>query len=101
MHSTEQFADQHLAEAYAHCAPTGMRSSEDESLDLLPDTDIKAAMQALTQQFRDFVYYADVQGLRYQGDRGDHENPDRCCDDAASSRPTTTPHPARRRRLPC
>ena len=45
----------------------GMRSSEDQALDLLPrpDNDIKAAMQALPQQFRDVVYYADVEGFRY------------------------------------
>ena len=43
-----------------------MRSSEDEALDLLPDNDIKAAMQALPQQFRDVVYYGDVQGFRYK-----------------------------------
>jgi RNA polymerase sigma-70 factor (ECF subfamily) len=66
LYSTEQVTDQHLAEAYAHCAPTGTRSSEDEALDLLPDNDIKAAMQALPQQFRDVVYYADVQGYRYK-----------------------------------
>jgi RNA polymerase sigma-70 factor (ECF subfamily) len=34
-------------------------------LALLPDSDIKAAMQALPQQFRDVVYYADVVGFRY------------------------------------
>jgi RNA polymerase sigma-70 factor, ECF subfamily len=66
LYSTEQVTDQHLAEAYAHSAPTGTRSSEDEALDLLPDNDIKAAMQALPQQFRDVVYYADVQGFRYK-----------------------------------
>jgi RNA polymerase sigma-70 factor, ECF subfamily len=66
LYSTEQVTDQHLAEAYAHCAPTGTRSSEDAALDLLPDNDIKAAMQALPQQFRDVVYYADVQGYRYK-----------------------------------
>jgi RNA polymerase sigma-70 factor, ECF subfamily len=33
---------------------------------VLPDDDIKSAMQALPQQFRDVVYYADVEGLRYQ-----------------------------------
>jgi RNA polymerase sigma-70 factor (ECF subfamily) len=66
LYSTEQVTEQHLTEAYAHCAPTGARSSEDEALDLLPDNDIKAAMQALPQQFRDVVYYADVQGYRYK-----------------------------------
>jgi RNA polymerase sigma-70 factor, ECF subfamily len=66
LYSTEQVTEQHLAAAYAHCAPTGMRSSADEALDLLPDNDIKAAMQALPEQFRDVVYYADVQGFRYK-----------------------------------
>ena len=44
----------------------GCARSEDEALDLLPDNDIKAAMQALPQQFRDVVYYADVEGFRYK-----------------------------------
>jgi RNA polymerase sigma-70 factor (ECF subfamily) len=35
-------------------------------LDLLPDNDIRAAMQALPPQFRDVVYYADVEGFRYR-----------------------------------
>ena len=64
--SIEQVTDQHLAEAYARNAPAGMRSSEEEALHLLPDNDIKAAMLALPQQFRDAVYYADVQGFRYK-----------------------------------
>ena len=32
---------------------------------LLPDNDIKAAMRALPGQFRQAVYYADVEGLSY------------------------------------
>jgi RNA polymerase sigma-70 factor, ECF subfamily len=32
----------------------------------MADNAIKSAMQALPQQFRDVVYYADVQGLPYQ-----------------------------------
>jgi RNA polymerase sigma-70 factor (ECF subfamily) len=63
--STEEITDQGLAKAYAHSVPTGMRSSEDQALDLLPNNDIKAAMADLPQQFRDVVYYADVEGLRY------------------------------------
>jgi|tagenome__1003787_1003787.scaffolds.fasta_scaffold20939289_1 RNA polymerase sigma-70 factor (ECF subfamily) len=66
LYCTELVTDEHLADVYAHCVPTGMRSSEDEALDLLQDNDIKAAMQALTQQFRGVVYYADVQGFRYK-----------------------------------
>jgi RNA polymerase sigma-70 factor (ECF subfamily) len=62
--STDEVTDHGLAKAYAHSIPMGMRSSEDQALELLPDNDIKAAMQAMPQQFRDVVYYADVEGLR-------------------------------------
>ncbi|HEX2283484.1 MAG TPA: sigma-70 family RNA polymerase sigma factor [Mycobacterium sp.] len=41
------------------------RSAEDRALDSLPDTDVKAAMEALPEQFRLAVYYADVEGYRY------------------------------------
>jgi RNA polymerase sigma-70 factor (ECF subfamily) len=41
------------------------RSAEDQALDSLPDPDVKTAMEALPQQFRLAVYYADVQGFRY------------------------------------
>ena len=64
--STDEVTDQGLAKAYARTIPTAMRSSEDQALDLLPDNDIKAAMQALPQQFRDVVYYADVEGFGYR-----------------------------------
>ena len=64
--STDEVTEQGLANAYAHTIPIGMRSSEDQALDLLPDNDIKAAMQALPQQFRDVVYYADVEGFHYK-----------------------------------
>lgn len=64
--STDEVTDQGLAKACARTVPMGMRSSEDQALDLLPDNDIKAAMEALPQQFRDVVYYADVAGLGYR-----------------------------------
>jgi RNA polymerase sigma-70 factor (ECF subfamily) len=64
--STDEVSDKGLAKAYAHHIPMGMRSSEDQALDLLPDNDIRAAMQALPAQFRDVVYYADVEGFRYR-----------------------------------
>ena len=51
-------------DAHTRSASAGLRSAEDEALDSLPDNDIKSAMQALPQQFRDVVYYADVEGLR-------------------------------------
>ena len=65
-YSTEELTEQRLAETYTRSAPAGLRSAEDQALDSLPDNDIKSAMQALPRQFRDVVYYADVEGLRYQ-----------------------------------
>ena len=41
---TEQITDQQLAANAAHSS-VGLRSAEDEALDTLPDTEIKAAMQ--------------------------------------------------------
>ena len=65
-YSTEEVTEQRLVDTYARSAPAGLRSAEDHALDSLPDNDIKSAMQALPRQFRDVVYYADVEGLRYQ-----------------------------------
>jgi RNA polymerase sigma-70 factor (ECF subfamily) len=65
-YSTEHLTDQYLTEAKARSAASALRSAEDYALDLLPDKDIKAAMQALPGPFREVVYYADVEGLRYK-----------------------------------
>jgi RNA polymerase sigma-70 factor (ECF subfamily) len=65
-YSTEHLTDPYLTEANARSAASAMRSAEDHALDLLPDNDIKAAMQELPAQFREVVYYADVEGLRYK-----------------------------------
>jgi RNA polymerase sigma-70 factor, ECF subfamily len=62
--SAEEFTDQDLTEANARSAASALRSAEDHALDLLADNDIKSAMQALPTQFREAVYYADVEGLR-------------------------------------
>jgi RNA polymerase sigma-70 factor, ECF subfamily len=64
-YSTEYLTDQDLTEANARSAASALHSAEDHALDLLPDNDIKAAMQALPVQFREAIYYADVEGLRY------------------------------------
>jgi RNA polymerase sigma factor (sigma-70 family) len=40
-------------------------SAEAQALDLLPDSEIKAAMAALPESFRAAVYYADIQGYTY------------------------------------
>jgi RNA polymerase sigma-70 factor (ECF subfamily) len=62
---TEEITDQQLAANAAHSS-TGLRSAEDAALETLPDTEIKTAMQALPEQFRMVVYYADVEDLKYK-----------------------------------
>jgi len=65
-YSTDEVTEQRLVDAYTRSAQARLRSAEDQALDSLPDNDLKSAMQALPQRFREVVYYADVEGLRYQ-----------------------------------
>jgi RNA polymerase sigma-70 factor (ECF subfamily) len=64
-YSTDQLTDQYLTEANARSAASALHSAEDHVLASLPDNDIKGAMLALPGQFREAVYYADIEGLRY------------------------------------
>lgn len=64
-YGTHELTDQQLA-GYARRSPAALRSAEDQVLERLPDSDIRAAMEALPEQFRAAVYYADVEGLRCQ-----------------------------------
>jgi len=52
---TEAITDWQLA-ANAEHSSTGLRSAEVEALEALPDTEIKAALQALPEEFRMAVY---------------------------------------------
>jgi RNA polymerase sigma-70 factor (ECF subfamily) len=64
LYPTADITDQQLADNAEHSS-RGLRSAEDEALDTLPDTEIRAAMKALPEQFRMVVYYADVEDLKY------------------------------------
>jgi RNA polymerase sigma-70 factor (TIGR02947 family) len=64
-HLTGEITDRHLV-ASAPRTPGGLRSAEDQALEMLPDPYLKAAMMGLPEQFRIAVYFADIAGYSYK-----------------------------------
>ena len=63
--SSDDIEDWQMHQAESHTS-TGLRSAEVEALDRLPDSDVKEALAALGDDFREAVYLADVEGFSYQ-----------------------------------
>jgi RNA polymerase sigma-70 factor (ECF subfamily) len=63
--AADEIEDWQLARAESHTS-TGLRSAEVEALDRLPDSDVKEALAALSDDFRMAVYLADVEGFAYK-----------------------------------
>jgi RNA polymerase sigma-70 factor (ECF subfamily) len=62
---TDEITDGQLL-AEARHSSSGLRSAEDQVLDLLGDTDVREAMQQLPEKLCTAVYYADIEGRRFK-----------------------------------
>jgi RNA polymerase sigma-70 factor (ECF subfamily) len=62
---TDEITDGQLL-AEARHSSSGLRSAEDQVLDLLGDSDVRDAMQQLPEKLRTAVYYADIEGRRFK-----------------------------------
>lgn len=64
-HPIGEITDRQLA-ASGPRTPGGLRSAEDQALEVLPDPYLKAAMMDLPEPFRIAVYFADIAGYSYK-----------------------------------
>jgi RNA polymerase sigma-70 factor, ECF subfamily len=62
---TDEITDGQLL-ADARHSSIGLRSAEDQVLDLLGDNDVREAMRQLPEKLRTAVYYADIEGRRFK-----------------------------------
>jgi RNA polymerase sigma-70 factor, ECF subfamily len=62
---TDEVTDGQLLAEAKHSS-SGLRSAEDQVLDLLGDNDIREAMQQLPERQRTAVYYADIEGRQFK-----------------------------------
>jgi RNA polymerase sigma-70 factor (ECF subfamily) len=62
---TDEITDGQLLAEARHTS-TGLRSAEDQVLDILGDTDVREAMRQLPEKLRTAVYYADIEGRRFK-----------------------------------
>ncbi|WP_422743773.1 sigma-70 family RNA polymerase sigma factor [Mycobacterium sp. WMMD1722] len=61
---TAEFSDAELADVQRGGRAT--RSAEEHALELLPNAELRAALQSLPEQFRTAIYYADVAGYPFR-----------------------------------
>jgi RNA polymerase sigma-70 factor (ECF subfamily) len=62
---TEDVEDWQIMRAAAHQS-TGLDSAEVQALAHLPDSDVRDALAALSEEYRMAVFYADVEGFSYK-----------------------------------